>query len=81
VIRTARRNELAAHLSAAGIQTGIHYPIALPKLAAYAYLKQAGEPIVANQQDSQLLSLPMGEPLSNEQVLEVIRAIKDFFRV
>jgi dTDP-4-amino-4,6-dideoxygalactose transaminase len=80
VIRTARRNELAEHLSAAGIQTGIHYPLALPKLAAYAYLNQAGEPIVANKQDSQLLSLPMGEHLSNEEVLKVIQTTKDFFQ-
>lgn len=80
VIRTARRNELAECLSAAGIQTGIHYPIALPKLAAYAYLNQAGESIVANQQDSQLLSLPMGEHLSDEEVLKVIQTTKNFFQ-
>ena len=79
VIRTVRRNELAEYLSAAGIQTGIHYPIALPKLAAYAYLNQAGEPTVANQQDSQLLSLPMGEHLNDDQVEEVIQVIKSFF--
>lgn len=79
VIRTARRDELAAYLSAAGIQTGIHYPIALPKLTAYDYLYQGDEPMVANHIDSELLSLPIGEHLNDEQVLEVIQAINDFF--
>jgi dTDP-4-amino-4,6-dideoxygalactose transaminase len=80
VVRTVQRDALARHLSQASIQTGIHYPIALPKLSAYAYLNQASEPMVANQQDSQLLSLPIGEHLSDDQVVEVIRAIKDFFQ-
>jgi dTDP-4-amino-4,6-dideoxygalactose transaminase len=77
--RSMQRDALTRHLSQASIQTGIHYPIALPKLAAYTYLNQADEPMIANQQDSQLLSLPMGEHLSNEQVLDVIQAIRVFF--
>lgn len=81
VVRTMQRDALMRHLKDASIQSGIHYPIALPKLAAYTYLNQAGEPMAANQQDSQLLSLPIGEHLSDGQVLEVIRAIKDFYEV
>lgn len=80
VIRTKNRDALARHLSNASIQTGIHYPIALPKLSAYAYLSQAEEPMAANQQDSQLLSLPMGEHLSDTQVDTVIQAVKNCFR-
>lgn len=79
VVLTEQRDALARHLSQASIQTGIHYPIALPKLAAYAYLNQAGESMVANQQDSQLLSLPMGEHLSADSVSIIIHAVKDFF--
>jgi len=79
VIRTPNRDALAKHLNEVGIQTGIHYPIALPKLAAYTYLNQALEPMVANQQDSQLLSLPMGEHLAHKQVSEVIQTMKEFF--
>jgi dTDP-4-amino-4,6-dideoxygalactose transaminase len=33
----------------------------------------------ANRQDSQLLSLPMGEHLSDEQVDTVIRAVRHFY--
>ena len=36
--------------------------------------------MVANRQDSQLLTLPMGEHLRDGQVLEVVDAIKAFFQ-
>ena len=79
VIRTVQRNALARHLSGVGVQTGIHYPIALPKLAAYAYLGQSAEPMVALHQDAELLSLPIGEHLSLQDVDLVANAIKSFF--
>lgn len=77
VIRTSDRNGLQALLKERGIQTGIHYPIALPKLKAFEYWQ--GTPTVdANRLDSQLLSLPMGEHLENDQIETVIRAIREF---
>lgn len=79
VIRSDRRDGLAEHLASAGVHTGIHYPIALPKLAAYAYLGQARELMHANEQDRQLLSLPIGEHISDDDVEVVIGAIKQFF--
>jgi len=79
VIRTDRRDELAEHLKRAGIQTGVHYPIALPRLTAYAYLGQAEEPMQANRMDVQLLSLPIGEHLTETDVLTVIEAVRSFF--
>lgn len=79
VVRTGRRDELAAHLKARDVQTGIHYPIALPKLAAYAYLEQAQEPMFANGSDRTLLSLPMGEHLDDAAVDQVVDAVRSFF--
>jgi dTDP-4-amino-4,6-dideoxygalactose transaminase len=79
VVRTARRDALAEHLKGLGIQTGVHYPISLPKLAAYAYLGQAKEAMFANQSDRQLLSLPMGEHLDAAAVQEVVSGVKAFF--
>jgi dTDP-4-amino-4,6-dideoxygalactose transaminase len=79
VIRTDQREALAEHLTSKGIQTGIHYPIALPKLKAYEYLNQAGEMMFANKSDNTLLSLPIGEHLSLEDADVVVRAIKQFF--
>lgn len=79
VVRTAHRSALAEHLNTQGIQTGIHYPIALPKLKAYAYLNQGNEPMFANQADSTLLSLPIGEHLTAADATEVSASIRAFF--
>ncbi len=79
VIRTDKRDELKQYLASQDIQTGVHYPIALPKLAAYEYLGQAKEDFFAHQTDSQLLSLPIGEHMSMEDVETVAAAVKAFF--
>jgi dTDP-4-amino-4,6-dideoxygalactose transaminase len=76
VIRTAQRDELAVHLSADGIQTGIHYPIALPKLRAYEYLGQSREATRANRLDGEVLSLPMGEHITLRDVDRVCDSIR-----
>ena len=39
-VPNGRREALAEFLKANGVSTGIHYPIALPRLNAYAYLGQ-----------------------------------------
>ncbi|MEN3813624.1 DegT/DnrJ/EryC1/StrS family aminotransferase [Chromobacterium piscinae] len=79
VIRTENRDELAQFLNKRDIQTGVHYPIALPKLAAYDYLGQGQEPMFANLTDSTLLSLPIGDHLSIDDAIEVSTAIEIYF--
>jgi len=79
VIRTQRRDELQSYLLQNNIQTGIHYPISLPKLKAYQYLGQAHDQMFANVSDSSLLSLPIGEHLSNKEIEKITFAIKSFF--
>jgi len=79
VIRTQRRDALKAFLAEQGIETGIHYPIALPKLAAYAYLGAPDAGAFYNQTDSMLLSLPIGEHITDEQAGRVVAAIRGFF--
>jgi dTDP-4-amino-4,6-dideoxygalactose transaminase len=78
VVRHARRDDLGRHLNQMGIQTGIHYPMALPKLHAYAYVGQMDEPMIANAQDRLLLSLPMGEHLDELAVDFVVSAVREF---
>ncbi|MEX2359675.1 MAG: DegT/DnrJ/EryC1/StrS family aminotransferase [Gammaproteobacteria bacterium] len=80
VIRVADRDGLAAELLASNIQTGVHYPIALPKLRAYAYLDQANAPMRANAHDASVLSLPIGEHLSDDDVDAVIEVVQRFLR-
>jgi len=79
VVRTERRDELKSYLSDCGIETGIHYPIALPRLAAYAHLGQQSEELFVNRTDRTLLSLPIGEHMRDADVDAVIRAIQRFF--
>jgi dTDP-4-amino-4,6-dideoxygalactose transaminase len=61
VIQHSNGNRLQAKLKDYGIQTGVHYPIALPKLKAFHYLGQKDEDGFAWRSDSELLSLPIGE--------------------
>lgn len=78
VVRSNDRDGLAAFLKGKGIQTGVHYPIALPKLEAYRYLGGPDPAMFANQADKQVLSLPVGEHLSEQQVSVVAEAVKAF---
>ncbi|MCP4402820.1 MAG: DegT/DnrJ/EryC1/StrS family aminotransferase [bacterium] len=80
-IRHPQRDRLQEYLKQQQIQTGIHYPIALPKLQAYAYLNQNGEAMLANQIDAQLLSLPMGEHLSEEEIEYVAEHVSAFKKI
>ncbi len=80
VIRTKQPDELASYLKDNEIQTGIHYPLALPKLKAYAHLGQADQPMVAIQMDQELLSLPMGEDLDSGQLQFLCEIVRRFAR-
>lgn len=79
VVRTKQRDELKTYLSEQGVQTGIHYPKALPKLKAYEYLDCAYDFKVASYTDVELLSLPIGEHLSLEDAATVVKHVKAFF--
>ena len=81
VIRTNRRDELKSYLTEKDIQTGVHYPISLPKLKAYQYTKQANDQMFANSSDTSLLSLPIGEHLTDEDIAHVVNTVKSFFNV
>lgn len=76
-IRTPRRDRLRQALTEAGVATGIHYPFALPTLQAYEYLGQQDEAPRSARWADELLSLPIGEHLSDGQVTHVIDAVCD----
>ncbi|WP_193210335.1 DegT/DnrJ/EryC1/StrS family aminotransferase [Aliarcobacter butzleri] len=76
VVRSQKRDELQQYLKDNGIQSGIHYPISLPKLQAYDYTGQASENFFANKSDTQLLSLPIGEHLIQEDLEQVVKLLK-----
>lgn len=78
VIRHPKRDELAEFLKSDEIETGIHYPVSLPRLKAYHYINQDTSYMNATKFDSQLLSLPMGDHLTNVECDLVIDAIRKY---
>ena len=78
VIRTKYRDKLKKYLEDNNIQCGIHYPISLPKLKAYNYHKQDCDNFFACDIDKELLSLPIGEHLTNEEIKEVVKVINNY---
>ncbi|MBI2513170.1 MAG: DegT/DnrJ/EryC1/StrS family aminotransferase [Opitutae bacterium] len=80
VIRTARRDALREHLTAAGIATVLNYPKALPFYPAYAYLghRPADFP-VAHANQSRILSLPIYPEMPDEMIDHVVATIKAFY--
>lgn len=80
VVRTDRRDELKEFLASRNIETGIHYPVALPKLAAYSYNTQDSSGFFACRIDKELLSLPIGEHLNESDAMFVCEKIREFFK-
>lgn len=80
VVRTSLRDELMDYLQSRGVQTGIHYPTALPLLEAYAYLghSAADFPVAARNQ-AQILSLPIYPEMSLTAIEYTVACIRDFF--
>lgn len=80
VVRVNRRDELKNYLNTHGVETGIHYPVALPKLNAYKYLQQSSGDMVCNQLDGKVLSLPMGEHITMKNVKYISDLINEFYK-
>jgi dTDP-4-amino-4,6-dideoxygalactose transaminase len=76
VVRVADRDQLQKDLSAAGIGTGIHYPIPLHLAKAYESLGfRPGDFPVAEDATSHVLSLPMFPELSPAQQRRVVTEV------
>ncbi len=78
VIRVKDRDAVTAKLNEAGIDTGLHYPTALPYLEVYADAGfQPTDFPIAYSQMSELLSLPMYAELSDEMIGYVCENLKN----
>jgi len=79
VVRTSRRDQLAASLKERGIATGIHYPVPCHRQPAVEYLKpgplEHTERIV-----KEILSLPISARHTEAEIDEVIAGVTAFFR-
>jgi dTDP-4-amino-4,6-dideoxygalactose transaminase len=80
VIRAPRRDDLAKHLEANGISTGLHYPIPLHMQAAFKQLGyKAGDFPVTEKAANEILSLPMYPELTPEMIKYVAQNIRAFY--
>lgn len=81
VVRHARRDELQSHLGALGIGSMIHYPTAPHLQAAYQDAGwTAGSLPISERLHAQVLSLPMGPTISDDEVRRVADAVNSFTR-
>ena len=79
VTRTPLRDELQNHLTAAGVGTGIHYPIPVHLLTAYTGLGyKPGDFSVSEEAANQILSLPMFPGLDERSLQRVVDFVGDF---
>ncbi|HXZ28176.1 MAG TPA: DegT/DnrJ/EryC1/StrS family aminotransferase [Terriglobales bacterium] len=76
-VRSPQRDALQKSLQAAGVQTGIHYPIPVHLQPAYADLGyKAGDFPVAERLAREVLSLPIYPELAPAQIEEVVAAVQ-----
>lgn len=75
-----RRDELIQYLTGKQIQTAIHYPVPLPFMPAYSYLRYRKDdfPVISLYMNS-LLSLPMFPELTEDEIKEISLRIKEFY--
>jgi dTDP-4-amino-4,6-dideoxygalactose transaminase len=77
VIRHSDRDGLAHRLAAKGVATMIHYPVPPHRQPAYASLNLCeGAFPISEAIHREVLSLPMGPTMSDEEVERVIKAVR-----
>lgn len=77
VVRTPRREELRRSLADAGVETGIHYPRAPHRQPVFADLRIEAEAVPAAEAlQHEVLSLPIGPHLSDDQVDYVVDRVR-----
>jgi len=76
-VKKELRQGLQEFLESRGISTGIHYPIALPNLQAYAYLGHSPDDFPeATRASHEIVSLPMFPELTESQIMYIAEAVK-----
>jgi dTDP-3-amino-3,4,6-trideoxy-alpha-D-glucose transaminase len=79
VVRTPHRDALRAHLSAHGVETGVHYPVPPHRQPAFAGTALARLALPgAEQLAGEVLSLPMGPHLTPAEQDRTIDAVLSF---
>lgn len=80
VIQCEERDQLKGYLERHGIETKVHYPIPIHLQEAASYLRKGpGSFPLTEWQSSSILSLPINQYLSEEQVDYVTEKIRSFY--
>lgn len=74
-VQCERRDTLRSFLETEGIETAIHYPTIIPKMAPF-WLEQ--EFPVSHRISNQVISLPLNPFLTQEEVYRICGALKNF---
>jgi dTDP-4-amino-4,6-dideoxygalactose transaminase len=78
-VGSGRRDALRTFLQERNVFAGIHYPIALPNLAAYAYLGHRPDDFPESTRASgEVLSLPMFSEMTDAQIEYVCETVAEF---
>lgn len=77
VIRCKERNRLQHYLSENGIQTQIHYPLAIHRQGAYASMKDVFCPVALALQD-EVLSIPLYPSLSDVEAERIVAVLNQW---
>ena len=81
VIQARERNKLGAYLAEKGIETKVHYPVPLHLQPASKYLGyQEGDFPVCEAQAKTILTLPVHQHLTDDQIACVIDNIRKFYK-
>lgn len=78
-IRAQNRDKLADFLKEKGIGTGVHYPIPIHKQPYYMELGYKDSLPISDKAAEEVLSLPVHPALSRDDVLKVIKEVKEFY--
>ncbi len=79
VIRTDRRDALRDYLLARGIESGIHYPESIDEMFPYQDFKTA-DLSLSRRLSREMVSLPVAEHITSDDVQLVSRVIAEFFQ-
>ena len=77
MIQVNNRDIVQQELKQRGIPTGVHYPISLPNLKAYA---NHGTFPISTSLSKKVLSLPIGSHLSTEDLEIISTSVNEVFK-
>ena len=78
VVRMQNRDAVREAMNAAGVSTGIHYPVPLHMQPAYQHLAYSPEDLPQTRRAAdEILSLPLYPEMSDQQVERVVAVLQD----